>query len=288
MQPSAPYGGDQPHRQYDAGAAGGHAAGRRIRLGDLLVLIGGLFVFLFSFAPFVTYPDRAINDIVGSGEITFDGWFMAWSTQMFMAPLTWWVIFAALGLVALAIVRTMTGRDPELLRLRVSQFQVGLGLFAFFVLLGYALSQKQISFGFDKVISGDIPEYELYRPFFGWGGYLMLIGALVAAVGAVLNHFDIGPAFAVPTSAPAAQQRPSNGPDYPAGMPGQAGPFSAAGQVQYQQPGGPTPGPVEYQQPGAPAPAPVQYQQPSAPAPTPVEYQQGHPQSPTSAPPTQQ
>jgi hypothetical protein len=275
MQPATPYGGDQPYPHYDAGAAGGHAAGRRIRLGDLLVLIGGLVVFLFSFAPFVTYPDLAINEIVGAGEVTFDGWFMAWSTQMFMAPLTWWVIFAGLGLVALAIVRTMTGRDPELLRFRASQYQVGLGLFAFLVLLGYALSQKQISFGFDKAISGDIPGYELYRPFFGWGGYLMLIGALVAAVGAVLNHFDIGPAFALPTSAPAAQQWPSNGPAYPAATPGQAGAFPAAGQVQYQHP-------------GAPAPAPMQYQQPGAPAPAPVEYQQGHPQSPTSAPPTQQ
>jgi hypothetical protein len=274
MQPPTPYGGDQPFQQFNAGAPGAPAVGRRVRLGDLLTLIGGVFVFFFSFAPFMTYPDSAVSELIDGGRSTFDGWFMAWSTQMFMAPLTWWVIFAGLGLIGLSAVRFLTGRDPELLRFRTSQLQLAFALFAFFVLLGYALSHKQISFGLDKYLGADAREYELYRPSFGWGGYLMLIGAIVATAGAVLNHFNLGPDFAIPTKVasnpPSAQQWPGGAYPPPAPPPGQEGVFPAGARSPYPQQGYP---PAPHQQGfGQPpvAPPTQQFQ-------TPPGYQQPPP-----------
>ena len=59
----------------------------------------------------------------------------------------------------LSVVRVLTGRDLELLRIGTSQLQLAFALFAFLVSLGYALSHKQISFGLDKVHRGTTPQY---------------------------------------------------------------------------------------------------------------------------------
>jgi hypothetical protein len=240
-----PYGGGQPYQPHDTGQHTPPAG--RIRLGDLLTVFGGLFVFAFSFAPFVKYPNRAVNEIAEESP-SFDGWYMAWSTQMFMAPLTWWVIFAGIGVVALTAVRAATARDPEILRFRASQLQVFLGLFALLVLFGYAVSHKQIGFGLDDLItdSDAIAENDLNRPVFGWGGYLMMFGALFATVGAVLNHLSVGPLISTP--APARPVPPGYvAPSYP--PPGYE-------QQPYPQQG--------YQQPPTGA-VPTQYHQPYQP-----------------------
>ena len=55
---------------------------------------------------------------------------------MFMAPLSWSAMLAALGIIGLSLARLATGRDPEILRFRASQLQVGLALMATVVLLG--------------------------------------------------------------------------------------------------------------------------------------------------------
>lgn len=166
---------------------------RKIWLGDLLSLGGGFFIFIFSFAPFVTYPTNL--------GFSYSGWYMAWSPQMFMAPLSWLPILAALGAAALAIVRMVTGRDPEFVGFQTGRVQVGLAFFAFLVLFGYAASQKQSAFGVDS----------FSHPMFGWGGYLMLIWALVGVAGAMLNHFRVAH-----LRVNLAVQQPPPAPPYPA------------------------------------------------------------------------
>ena len=148
MQPGSPY--PQPVQP----------PARQLGLGDLLVAAGGLFVFLFSFAPFVSE--------LGGGL-----WFNAWS-RFSLAPLTLWVIFSGVLLVGLAVMHLLTGRELDLVGFRHTHFEVGLGLFNFFVLIGLAMSE--------------LP--------FAWGGVLMLISSIVALAGALLNHFNVGPAFA--------------------------------------------------------------------------------------------
>ncbi|GEM_PF-2496642 len=209
MQPGYPY--EQPAQPawqqtgpqvQQTGYLAAQSPARQLRIGDLLAVIGGFFVFAFSFAPFVSYSDRTVQQAQSSKD-GFSGWYMAWSTQMFMAPLTWWVILSALLLLALAVLRMATGRESSLIGFKDSQLQVGLGLFAVLVLIGYALSHKQILFGLDDSrfnASVDTPS-------FGWGGILMLISALVALTGAILNHFNVGPSVAarLPQAAPPGQ-----------------------------------------------------------------------------------
>jgi uncharacterized membrane protein len=137
-----------------------------LTLGDVLVGGGGLLIVLFSFAPFVSSEDNSFG--------VDDSW-SAWAAEVFMAPLTWWVIFAGLLLIALAVSRMFWPPQREFFGFRPTHLQVGLSLFAFFVLLGYALSDK-----------GGFLE-------FGWGGVIMLLGSIVAVAGAVLNHLGIGP-----------------------------------------------------------------------------------------------
>jgi hypothetical protein len=217
MQPSAPYGDWQANNYYPGAYLNAPGpAGRRFTLGDLLAIVGGLFVFAFSFAPFVNYPKSVVNRVTGEAGVTFDGWYMAWSAQMFMAPLTWWIIVAALGVIVLAVWRIIVGRDPQVLRFRLSQAQVALSLFALAVLISYAVSHKQVAFGLDDLLTSNdqILENNRSRPVFGWGGYLMIVGAFIAAVGAVLNHFAVGPVMALPTAgaypqAPAAGWAPT-------------------------------------------------------------------------------
>ena len=233
MQPGAsfPSGDAQPYPPHNVGpfaapagsAASGPAAGgqpdergRRLRLGDLLAVVGGVVVVLGSFAPFMSYTGTFVGQVVQSQDQHFTGEYTAWSGQMFMAPLTWFVVIAGLLVVVLATARARTGRDPLVLGARASQVQVGLALFAFFVLLGYALSHKQTLFGLDALAKGD-SSIVLFaeRPALAWGGWLMLLGALVASVGAVLNHFNAGPTFRAESRRSRDRHRPNAGPGYP-------------------------------------------------------------------------
>lgn len=164
---------------------------QRPTVGDVLVAAGGTVIFLFSFAPFVAYEEALVRATAGENA-NFTGRFPAWSAQTFMAPLTWFVVVAGLLLVALAAVRILGGGNPARLGVSASQAQLGLGLFAFFVLLGYSLAPKDMLFGIDDADPDTraILDFPLH---FAWGGVLMLVGAVLALGGALLNHFGIDP-----------------------------------------------------------------------------------------------
>jgi uncharacterized integral membrane protein len=174
----------------------------------VLVAAGGTVIFLFSFAPFVAYDDALVRSAQGD-DAGFSGRFSAWSAETFMAPLTWFVIVAGLLLVALAAVRVVRGGDPVRLRVSASQAQLGLGLFVFFVLLGYALAAKDMMFGIDDV-NADVRAVLDFPLTFGWGGVLMLVGAVLALGGALLNHFGVNPLH--PARRPTPVPRPSTYP----------------------------------------------------------------------------
>jgi hypothetical protein len=265
MQPTPPpdnsrhiHPPDTGTSQWQPPTSTGHpvAVSQRLRIGDMLAFVGAAFVFFFSFAPFVRYPRRAVAEVARAADLPFDGWYSAWSVQMFMAPLSWAPMFAVLGVVGLALVRVMTGRDPEILRFRMSQLQVGLAFLATVVLFGYAFSRKQSAFGIEQLLtsSSDIERNDAVRPVFAWGGYLMLLGVVICLVGAVLNHFNVGPAM---SAAIAAVSQPGGG---QAAEPGWAGYPAQPVPPQYPHQ---HPGPVQ-QQPNpmyqpAPYPAPAQY-----------------------------
>jgi hypothetical protein len=293
MQPSSPYGDWSAQNPYQVhnqhaypDAISAPSAGRRIALGDLMAIPGCLFVFAFSFAPFVTYPNSVVNRVNSGTDVDFDGWYMAWSTQMFMAPLTWWIIVAAVAVIALAVWRVITGRDPEVLRFRLSQVQVALSLFALAVLLSYAVSHKQVAFGFDDLLttSEKVAENDTSRPVFGWGGYLMIIGAIVTAVGAVFNHFNVGPVIGLPITAAgpprpladqqaqAKQQHPQTQQQHP--------------QTQQQHPQMQQHPQTQQQYPQAQHHAQPGWAQPTQPQPHVYGHQAGHYQSGYPAPPS--
>ncbi len=161
----------------------------RFRVGDALVIIGGVFVFLFSFLPFVSYSDALRGPIERSG---FDVWFNAWEAQTFMAPITWFVVIGATTAGGLCVVSYMLRRPITVLRFTGQQLQVVTSTFAFVTLLGYATSAKSVVFGSnyaqylgDKAFANGID--------FAAGGYLMLGFALLCCVGAVMNLYDVGP-----------------------------------------------------------------------------------------------
>jgi hypothetical protein len=97
---------------------------------------------------------------------------------------------------------------------------VGLALFGSVVLLGMVASDKHAVVGAGRLAEAD----PTFRPeevamSTGWGGVLMLIGALIALAGALLNHLSIGPTVAVgagPAAPPAGRYGPPAGPHHSA------------------------------------------------------------------------
>jgi hypothetical protein len=177
----------------------------RVTIGDALAAVGGLSVFLFSFGPFVGYDDGQLLKSLEQQDLPT--WFSAWGLETFLAPLTWWVIFASLGLVGLVGLGFVLPRGRSLAGFRASQLKVGLALFGFLVLLGYALSAKTLVYGAQlqarsiaQLIDGDLS--------YGWGGYVMLLGAATAAIGALLDHFDVGPTLWTARGEPGAAGQP--------------------------------------------------------------------------------
>lgn len=177
---------------------------REARLGDLLVALGALMVFAFSFAPFVQYGGEFGEVVAPPG---FSGRFNAWSLEAFMVPLTTFVVVAALLTIAAVATRFALRRDPSALGFRLRQVEVGLALFVFFVLLGMIASNKPVFFGARRFDDPVLTESTLAV---GWGAVLMLVGAMIAVAGAVLNHFAFGPAFTVGASSPAPPPPPSS------------------------------------------------------------------------------
>lgn len=167
---------------------------RTVPLGDLLAAGGALLVFAFSFAPFVRYG----GEMSQGAEI--DGVspnFNAWSTELFMVPLTTFVVVAAMLVMAAVGVRFGLRRELSALGFRMRQIEVGLGLFMFVVLLGMIASDKHAFFGARRFSDSDPFLLTQSRMDVGWGAVLMLIGAMIALAGTVLAHFSIGPNIAV-------------------------------------------------------------------------------------------
>jgi hypothetical protein len=154
-------------------------SGLYIRLADAIVAGGGLIMFLFSFAPFVSGGGVSQN---------------AWS---FLSPVVLFVVFAGVLLIGTALVDAFWHRDKQVVGVHRHQIQVGIALYALVTLLGFALVSD---YGFG----------------IGWGGFFMLIGAVAAAAGAVLNHFNmLQTPIGLPTVAVAVTP-PSHAPEVPA------------------------------------------------------------------------
>jgi hypothetical protein len=167
---------------------------RAVPLGDLLAAGGALLVFAFSFAPFVQYG----GEMRQGAEI--DGVsprFNAWSTEIFMVPLTTFVVVAAMLVMAAVGVRFGLRRELSALGFRMRQIEVGLALFMFVVLLGMVASDKHAFFGARRFSDSDPLLLTQYRMDVGWGAVLMLVGAMIALAGTVLAHFSIGPNIAM-------------------------------------------------------------------------------------------
>lgn len=232
-----------------------------VTLGDALTAFGGLLVFVFSFTPFVHYRDDQLTAELERQHLP--SWFSAWATETFMAPLTWFVALAALLCIGLAAARLVVPRDRELLGFRTGHLQIGLTLFVLVVMFGYAVSAKTTVFGHDFALAeGGTGYSDSMNLALAWGGYLMLFGALVAAVGAVLSHLQIGPTVYPPpagTTAAYPQQAPQQqyggsgygGSGYPAtAAPTAAYPTVAPPQSGPPQNAAPQSGPPQaYQQP---------------------------------------
>jgi hypothetical protein len=177
-----------------------------LRLGDALAAGGSILVFAFSFAPFITISIPGLR-----GGVLLDDWQNAWATETFMAPLTWFVVLAGLLLIAAVVLRYLTGRNPDLVGFRLTQLELGLGLFTVVVLFGMITSEKHVIFGAGARVAGEGGA----SLGIGWGAILMLIGALAAAVGAVLTHLSLGPVV-YPWPAGTTQSSPAPDQAYPA------------------------------------------------------------------------
>ena len=141
-------------------------------IGDLLVMLGGLMIIGFSFAPFVSYgvlADRVFQAY--SVNLT------AWEWTSYLAPLTYFVVLGGLFLLALGLGHMLSG-DRKLLTFRTSQLQLVVAAYAASILIGYALAAKSLHVS-SQVVVGSAE--------FAWGGVLMLVGSLVAVVGAVFT-----------------------------------------------------------------------------------------------------
>jgi hypothetical protein len=119
--------------------------------------------------------------------------FNAWSTEIFMVPLTTFVVVAAMLVMAAVGVRFGLRRELSALGFRMRQVEVGLTLFMFVVLLGMIASDKHAFFGARRFSESDPFLLTQSRMDVGWGAVLMLVGAMIALAGTVLAHFSIGP-----------------------------------------------------------------------------------------------
>jgi hypothetical protein len=234
---------DQP--QYAPVPAPKAASGLYIRIADALIAGGALIMFLFSFAPFV-------SEDTGFGTYHKNAW-------TFLTPVVLFVVFAAILLLASAFLDTFWHRDRQLVGLHRHHVQVGLALYALVTVLGFALSGA----GADN-------------PGLGWGGIFMLLGALIAAAGAVLNHFSL---MQNKLSMPASSPKPVAPAGYPPAQGGYAPPQQGYAPQQQQ-------GYAPQQQQGYPAPNDATQAYPQA-NPGYAQPQQGYvPPSNPPAPPT--
>ncbi len=261
----------------------------RILIGDALAAFGGLLVFLFSFAPFVSYDDERLGRELDQRHLP--DWFSAWATETFMAPLTWFVVLAGLIAISISASRLAIPRDREVAGFRASHLQIGATFFMFVVMFGYAMSAKRIFFGHDlAVLYGNDSDVSTAMSF-GWGGWLLFLGSIVAAVGAVMSHLELGPVVYPQPPRPAAP--PQMGYPAPGAQPyqqadnGQATAVypTVGGQQQYPQQSPAQPG-YPQQQAAPQAPQQQGMQQPNPQPAGPAQANPGQ-ANPGQANPTQ-
>lgn len=275
-QPGYPQAGQPPQPGYPQQPARPKLP---VNLGDVLTAAGGALVFFFSFAPFVTYASADLSSELDRSNLPT--WFSAWSPETFMAPLTWFVALGGLVIAGLAATRLVVPRDREYYGFRIGHLQVGLGLFLFLTLFGYATAAKSAVFGHDFGVQFAGAQSANLAMHFGWGGYVMLFGGLVAAVGAVLSYLQIGPIVYPQPPKPAAVYPLAAG--YPPGYgtpqyPGSQQPGYVPGVSAGYQPAAPAPQQPAPQQPVPPAapPEPSTAQpQPAVPSPADQAWQRG-------------
>jgi hypothetical protein len=199
-----------------------------VRLADLIVAGGAVIILLFSWAPMVGAGDDSDNAHISA---SLWGW---------LSPLGLFVLLAALGLIATAAVDTWWHREKPMVGLHRHHVQVGMALFALVVIFGMCFANP-----YDDLFGSRVD--------FGvsYGGIIQLLGALIAAAGAVLNFFNqlqnpIG-LPSLPVSQPPAYQPPAPQ-GYPLqpqapGVPQQGGPaqpYTPPTGPGYPQAGAPT------------------------------------------------
>lgn len=146
-------------------------------IGDLLVMIGGLMIVGFSFGPFISYSSRSTGFFEG---VTVSQ--SAWEWSAFLAPLTWFVVLGGLFLIALGLSQLLSG-DRRLFGFRTSQLQIVVAAYTTSILIGYALADKSLQVNL-SILNGQL---QVGSGEFAWGGVLMLVGSLLAVVGAVIS-----------------------------------------------------------------------------------------------------
>jgi hypothetical protein len=146
-------------------------------IGDLLVMLGGLMIVGFSFAPFISYTLQS-NGLSQGATVNRT----AWEWAAFLAPLTWFLVLGGLFLLALGLNHLLSG-DRRLAGFRISQLQLVVAAYTASILIGYALTDKSLQ------VSVTFLEAQIHvgNGEFAWGGVLMLVGSLLAVVGAVLT-----------------------------------------------------------------------------------------------------
>lgn len=185
---------EQPQYQPPApapAAAPKEASGLYIRLADLIIAGGSLFILLFSFGPMVGFS--GLNRLAAQ-ELSNAGTSL-WS---WLSPLGLLVILAVVLLLGSAAVDTWWKRDRQLAGLHRHHIQVALALFVLVVIFGMCFADPYSGLGFGAAIGFGV----------SWGGVMQLFGALIVAAGAVLNHFNLlqNP-IAMPTPAPQAYRK---------------------------------------------------------------------------------
>lgn len=209
-QPQYPAPGNPP-------PPAGAGRGLSFALSDVIVGGAALLFFIFSFTPLISIDTGGFN--LGGFSAHVDLW-------GYLKPLGWWTAIAGLLLLASAVAAMVWPRDREYVGFRRSQVQVAIALWVFLILMG-----TWIAAGSE----------------FGWGGFLMVLFALIALVGAVLGHLGmLQEPVAIPTgrtstpaAAPTHQASPAGGyapPQPQGGYQPPATPGYAPGQAPAQPP----------------------------------------------------
>jgi hypothetical protein len=152
-------------------AAAKASGGLYIRLADLIVGGGALFILLVSWAPMVGFSSLSGKntelDVIGRS---------LWS---WLSPLGLLVIIGVLALIGTAVVDVWWKKDAPLVGLHRHHVQVGLALFVLLDLIGMSFADPYTFPGYGSIGFGP-----------SFGGILMILGGLVAAAGAILNFFN--------------------------------------------------------------------------------------------------